>query len=64
MLSALNNQNRPINKQNFEKPDNKLNKINFYPMYPSRLKIQIREINLFIDNEIKSLFFKKELNFK
>ena len=60
MLSALNNQNKPINKKNFDEPDNKLNKINFYPMYPSRLKIQIREINLFIDNEIKNVFFKKE----
>ena len=61
MFSALNNQNRTINKQNFEKPDNKLNEINFYPMYPSRLKIQIRENNLFIDNKIKNVFFKNEL---
>jgi hypothetical protein len=67
MFNAFNIKNEPLNNGNIYnnnsyKKDNKLNQIHLYPIYPSELKIRIREIDLFVNNKTKSIFFKKEIN--
>jgi hypothetical protein len=67
MFNAFNIKNEPLNNGNIYnnnsyKKDNKLNQIHLYPIYPSELKIRIREIDLFVNNKTKNIFFKKEIN--
>ena len=62
LISALNLHNEPINnKDNLDMKENELKQLNMIALYPSRLKVQIKQVDIFKDTDIKKLFFKTNI---